>query len=349
MAADPKFPRGAIPTPRHRLLRAHTFRPAATPPAEFATVPKKLDMWGNDQYGDCVTAQEAFAKAVWSVQCGLPETFIPTENVISWARQHGFLNGANLDEVMTAMARQGLTADDGKTYQDGPYSGVDYSDENILKAAIFQGPVNIGMAADSLPSGAGNQSGWYAIKADPSSNEDHCCAFCGYGSAAFLYKSLYDAGLIGSPTPPAAVSPNLQGYLFYTWKTIGFVTHDWIMGTVGEAWVRVPTTPGQTPQPIPPGPTPIPPGPTPIPPGPNTFWHDLLQLVLDLASGNLAAVWSDILKLFGDLASGKTKLKAGVSYWQLIQDVLKLIKDVKAMNFAAILIDIQAIIADVEG
>ena len=35
---------------------------------------------------------------------------------------------------------------------------------------------------------------------------------------------------------PSAVSASTPSYGFFTWSTIGFVTHDWLMGTVGEAW-----------------------------------------------------------------------------------------------------------------
>ena len=55
-------------------------------------------MWGNDVHGDCVTAEEAFAKA-----CNSPEIFISEADVIAWATRHGVLEGANLTEVMTWM------------------------------------------------------------------------------------------------------------------------------------------------------------------------------------------------------------------------------------------------------
>jgi hypothetical protein len=251
------FARGLIPTPRHKLLAAIPFRMLKAPLPNFAVVPKQLGFWGNQQYGDCVTAEEAYAKAVWSVMCGLPELFIPESEAIRWASANGFLNGANLTDVMDAMAKSGFNVN-GINYTDGHYNGVDYSNEAVLQAAIEVGPVKLGIDANALPSGAGNGSGWYAITQGNFGNEDHCTGLSGHGTAVFLYQALYDAGLISSPTPPAELA-GLSGYLFFTWDSIGFVTHQWLMGTCAEAWVRNPTTPGQSPNPIPP--VPVPPAP----------------------------------------------------------------------------------------
>ncbi len=261
MAEEAGKMRGAKPTPRHKLQAAKPHIIRAFPP-EFAVIPSQLDMWGNDQFGDCVTAEECFAKAAWSKMCGLPETFITAAEAVSWARQHGYLNGAILTDVMDTMASNGLTV--GSTpYLDGGYTGVDYSNEDALKSAISTGPVKIGIDADGLPSGAGNSSGWFSTDSGVMQNEDHCVALCGYGTVAYLY------GQLGLPVP-SGLDPALTGYLLYTWKTIGFVTYGWIMGKVAEAWVRNPTTIGQTPTPTP-GPTPPGPGPGPLPTPPPTF------------------------------------------------------------------------------
>ncbi len=264
------FMTGLLPTPRHILASAKPFEPLMTfmGPTEFAVVPKKLSVWGNNKYGVCVTSQEAFSKAAYSVQCGLPQTFVTEQMVIDWARKYGWLNGAYLTQVMDKMAQIGIQDEAGKTWMDGPYKAVDYSNEAVLQAAILQGPVNVGLASSALPSTAGRANGWFATSGGRHPNEDHCVALCGFGSAAFLYGKL-------GVTLPAAVSPNTPGYLLFTWGTIGFVTHDWIMGCFAEAWVRNPTTPGQfpnpepTPEPTPPTPVPpTPPGPSPTPPAP---------------------------------------------------------------------------------
>src|SRR5580658_6268973 len=100
-------PRGARMSPAHVLSAARPHQLRANVPASFAAVPSQLSMWLNDTYGDCVTAEEAFAKAAWSVMLGLPELFVPDSEVESWARQNGFLNGAVLSDVMAAMAKSG--------------------------------------------------------------------------------------------------------------------------------------------------------------------------------------------------------------------------------------------------
>ncbi len=245
-----KFARGAKPTPRHKLLAAPQYKASVAAPAQVAIVPKQLDMWGNDEYGDCVSAEEAFAKACYS-----PEIFIPAATVVAWAQKRGYRDGADLTEVMDSMRSDGFVVGTQK-YNDGGYASVDYSTESVLQNAIAAGPVKIGIDADALPSGAGNDQGWYALGKGSFRNEDHCVALCGYGTATYLY------GQLGVPLPAALTGKS--GYLLYTWSTIGFVDHAWIMSTVGEAWVRSPTTVGVPPlaPPTPPVP-PVPPGPTP--------------------------------------------------------------------------------------
>ena len=135
---------------------------------------------------------------------------------------------------MDAMAQRGFEVN-GVVYNDGPHTGVDYSREDVLQAAIAQGPVKIGIDADALPPEAGNQQGWYAVGGSPGQfgNLDHCTGLCGFGPASFLDTAL-------GVTLPSALAPDKIGYLHFTWDTIGFVDHDWIMSTCGEAWLRSP-------------------------------------------------------------------------------------------------------------
>jgi hypothetical protein len=246
------FLTGASASPRHALLGAIPYIPLFAPPAQVAYVPKKRSMFGNDSYGDCVTAEEAFAKS-----CDSPEHDIDDQVVISWARQHGLLHGADLSNVLELMARKGFQQGE-QLYNDGPASGVDFSNEVILQSAIAQGPVKIAIAASALPGGAGSRDGWYQL-GSRNRNTDHAVALCGYGPAGWLYQQL-------GVQLPSALQPSLPGYLLYTWSTIGFVDHAWIMGTTDEAWVRSPTTIGVPPLPLPPLP-PQPPGPNPLPVG----------------------------------------------------------------------------------
>lgn len=229
---------GLAPTPRYRLLSAVPFSPLYAAPEKFALVPQKLDYWGNNQYGDCVSAEEAFTKA-----CYQPEIFISSDVVISWARRNGYLNGADLESVMQSMAKSGFVVGS-QEYRDGGYAAVDYSNEPILQAALAQGPVKLGMASGALPSGAGNNQGWYAIDAHSNHNEDHSTALSGYGPAEWLYQQL---GL----ALPSGVHFPATCYLFFTWSTLGIVSHEWIMGCVGEAWIRNPATIGVPPLPAP--------------------------------------------------------------------------------------------------
>ena len=121
--------------------RAHS-APVGAPPT-FIVIPKQLSFWGNYNYGDCVTAEEAFAKA-----CSNPETFITEDDVIAWATRHGVLNGAGLTPVMTWMQTDGFPSGD-VTYDDGSYSAVEWTNAYALQSAIFQGPVKLCIAGTS--------------------------------------------------------------------------------------------------------------------------------------------------------------------------------------------------------
>lgn len=266
-----KFPRGLKPSDPKKLAAAPKFDASKVKsvPSQVLMIPTQVSMWGNDQYGDCVTASECARIAAYSVYCGLPETFIPEATCISWARKGGYLDGANLTDVMTDRQTRGLADASGKLYLAGPYSSVDFSSEAALQAALSIGPVNFGIDANALPSAAGNNQGWYAFGGTPGSfnNEDHCTPSFGYvtgaTSAAVAFKAL------GVPVPANAPTGNV--YLWFTWNTIGVVDHAWIMSTAGEAWVQNPTTVGQSPTPAPPTPVPPTPGPTPAPGGPITI------------------------------------------------------------------------------
>jgi hypothetical protein len=334
-----QFKRGAKPTPKHVIAAAPQYRTLLAPPTEFAVVPPHLDMWDNDVDGDCVTAEEAFAKAVWSVYCGLPELFIPTQEVIRWASKYGFLNGANLDEVMNQMASDGFTVN-GVNYKDGPKEVVDYTNEDALQSAIsVKCPVKIAIDANALPSGAGNQQGWFATGGSPGQfpSTDHCTSLSGYGTAKYLYQQL------GVPLP-AALDPTKEGYLHYTWRTIGFVDHAWLMSTCTEAWVRNPTTPGQSPVPVPPTPVPVPPGPPvpPTPPAPTpggvVMIPSLNVRVFGMNIGHTDPVTVPVTQSqFHGRAAGWT---------QTLADVTKLLSDFQGGNYGALYADLIAVLTD---
>ena len=126
--------RGAIPSPRCKAFAAHPHKATAVPDS-WGVIPTQLSIWGNSTYGDCVSAEEAAAKAQYSTMCGLAETFISDSEVVKWARSNGFLNGANLTDVMEAMAKSGMTAN-GQTYGDGAYQSVDWTNDAVLSSAV---------------------------------------------------------------------------------------------------------------------------------------------------------------------------------------------------------------------
>jgi hypothetical protein len=59
------LPRGASPSPRHVLAAAmpHILDTTVSVPPSFLMWPIKMSSWNNYSYGDCVSAEEAFAKA----------------------------------------------------------------------------------------------------------------------------------------------------------------------------------------------------------------------------------------------------------------------------------------------
>lgn len=307
--ADPRFKTGARRSPRHKLLAVMPFRRLKAPPERFALVPSKLDMWGNDQYGDCVSAEEGFRCA-----CDNPEDFIPAQEVIRWARAGGFLDGAGLTDVMDAMKVGGFKVG-ANEYRCGQYLGVDYSNESVLQAALATGPVKIAISSQALPGQAGNQQGWSAFGGRPGEypNTDHCVALCGYGPASWL------ANQLGAPVPGGAPAGTL--YLLYTWSTIGIVDHDWLMSTCAEAWVRNPSTVivGPEPQPTPPGPQPMPdPTPTPTPPNPPTPqppapspWTNLLKLLIEYGPAILQFLISLLTRAHAALEAERSRQTQG--------------------------------------
>jgi hypothetical protein len=226
--------RGAIPTPRNVLAAAVPHSAFAAAPATFIVIPQKISMWGNDVHGDCVTAEEAFAKA-----CNNPEVFISDDEVITWATKHGVLEGAYLYQVMTWMQNDGFP-NGPLTYDDGPYYSVDWTNAGTLQSAISQGPVKIGIAADQLDTtwqAAGGNSGWFATgyQAESPANEDHCVALCGYGSMSWLAQQLH-------VQVPAGINGTQPGYAMFTWDSIGIIDVPSMTAITFEAWLRQPTT-----------------------------------------------------------------------------------------------------------
>ena len=224
--------RGALPSPRHELAAATPHVPLPTVPSTHLIFPKKLSIWHNDTHGDCVTAEEAFAKA-----CHDPEVFISDAEVQKWATSHGWYDGANLIDVLKAMQKGGFLQD--KTeYNDGAVNSVNWTDEATLRSAIFHGPVKIGVAADQLQAACQAhdfKSGWIATGFKPDKNEDHCVSLCGYGTIDWLAQQM-------GVTLPKGVDETQPGYAMFTWGSIGIIDAPSLLAITQEAWLRTPTT-----------------------------------------------------------------------------------------------------------
>jgi hypothetical protein len=130
MSGIPSPKRGAIPSPRSALAAATPYVAITAAPLNFITVPQQISMWGNDVHGDCVTAEEAFAKA-----CNNPAIFISDDEVITRAMDHGVLELANISQVIQWMQNDGFSQDQ-YIYDDGRYSSVDWTNSAILQSAI---------------------------------------------------------------------------------------------------------------------------------------------------------------------------------------------------------------------
>ena len=78
------FLTGAFPSPKHKAFAAPAFKRTTAIPDAWGVIPPQLDIWGNSTWGDCVSAEEAAAKAMFSVMCGLPEVFIPADVLTTW-------------------------------------------------------------------------------------------------------------------------------------------------------------------------------------------------------------------------------------------------------------------------
>jgi len=195
-------------------------------------LPQTISMWGNYDHGDCVTAEEAFAKA-----CNNPEIFIPDSDVISWATRHGALEGADLTSVMEWMENDGF-AEGSNVYDDGTYYSVDWTDALTLQSAISKGPVKTGIAANQVDTAWQNnngKTGWFAVGFNADSDEDHCVSLCGYGTLSWLAQQL-------NVQVPAGIDGSKPGYAMFTWNSIGIIDEPSLLAITHEAWLRQPTT-----------------------------------------------------------------------------------------------------------
>ena len=223
-------PRGAIPSPRHVLSAAMPHIASAPTPPTYLVLPAQLSFWGNDKDGDCVTAEEAYAKA-----CHQPEIFITDQTAIGWATANNYMNGAVISDAIHVMQNSGFSQD-GNIYCDGGANTVDWTNAPLLTNAISQGPVKIGIAADQLdPVVSPGTNGWFATGFHPDSTEDHCVSLSGYGSIDWLAEQL-------GVRVPSSLDGSQPGYALFTWNSVGIIDLPSLTAITHEAWLRLPTT-----------------------------------------------------------------------------------------------------------
>ena len=237
-----RLPRGAIPSPRHELAAAtpHVPDPNVSVPASLLLWPTQMSSWNNYVYGDCVSAEEAFAKAT-----AAPQTFIPASTVVAWASANGYLNGATLTSVMRTMQTQGFPLN-ARVYNDGPFQSVDWTNDAALQSAIANsGPVKLGVGAEAFQTNAATgvvtpgTSGWTMYNYPPNQPEDHCVSLCGYGTLADLVALFAQHGVT---ITVSAGMPGGTWYALFTWNSIGIVDRQSLLNMTYEAWVRNPVT-----------------------------------------------------------------------------------------------------------
>jgi hypothetical protein len=240
-----RMPRGAIPSPRHELAAAMPHIPdpnIAVPPA-FLMWPVQMSSWNNYVYGDCVSAEEAFAKAT-AASPGAPPLFFSEAAVVAWASAHGYLNGTTLTAVLTTMQTDGFPHSH-KKYNDGPFHSVNWVNQTILQSAIYtHGPVKIGVGADDFQSNAHGlvtpgTSGWAMYHYPKHLPEDHCVSLCGYGHLAQL-EALFKKHNVTVKVPKGM--PTGLCYAMFTWNSIGIIDEQSMLNMTYEAWIRNPVT-----------------------------------------------------------------------------------------------------------
>jgi len=198
-----------------------------------------MSSWNNYIYGDCVTAEEAFAKAT-----ATPKTFIPEDTVVNWAKAHGYLNGAYITEVMQTMQNHGFQYD-GSTYDDGPYHSVNWHDRVALQSAIYShGPVKIGVGSEDFQTNSyghvtAGTSGWAMYNYPSGQLEDHCVSLCGYGNLKDIVNHFQQLGV---PVNLPSGMPTGMCYAMFTWNSIGIIDEQSMLNMTYEAWIRNPVT-----------------------------------------------------------------------------------------------------------
>jgi hypothetical protein len=256
------FPRGLLPKAQRSLHAPFGLVPflGGPAPANVGVVPAKLSMLGNSDFGCCVTSEAFSRMQMYSVMVGLPEIAVSDADCIAWARKRGLLNGADLSDVSNQVARDG-TLGGGVLYRQGPSQTVDWTNFDVLRAAIAQGPVQIAISANAIEhAGAGNRSGWVLSGAGRDLATDHCVGLWGASTAQWLADLMHNT--LGISIDLGSLGPQTPSVYMYSWASEGIVEHRSLVNITDEAYLRGPTTLPDLAPVTPPLP---PPGPTPSP------------------------------------------------------------------------------------
>lgn len=233
--------RGAILSPRHVLAAARPHISAVVPPPSFFRLAKApLPFFGNDRYGCCVTSEEYSAKAA-DGRLGTD-----AEAIASARRWHG-LNGADLSTILD-YAASGFTVN-GETVKDGDKQSVNYTDWAALCAGIYQGQIKIATGSNAIESAGAGQNKPWVLPSCRMEGIDHCTGLAGYGTFAECCNAIgwTKAVDIGDATPSVVLeSWGSYGAVAYTDALLPFMDSTPGKGQ-SEAWLRVPTTVGDSP------------------------------------------------------------------------------------------------------
>jgi hypothetical protein len=251
------LPTGLLPKHLRSRNRAYGMVPfiGGTAPANYGVLPPKMSALGNNKYGCCVSSEEFARLQVYSVMRNLPEVTPTDDECISFARQHGLLNGADLSNVMDIAARDGTTIG-GTVYKEGPPQSVDWTKFEVLCPAIYTGPVKIAISAGPIENaGAGSRNGWVLTGQRRNKATNHCVGLWSFGTAQFLADLMHTTYNVSVSL--GSLGPQAPCVVLYSWGTVGIVDMPSLSNITDEAYVRGPTVlPDFAPTPTP-GPNPI--------------------------------------------------------------------------------------------
>ena len=254
-----RFLRGARPSKRHKLQAQNAFRFSGTlPPWTINSVPTRPQMDGNDRYGDCTCACLGNVIDVVKRILGVGGGPIPSANVVSWAISHGFQDGAEIIDVLDALATDPMIDGAGNACLIGPNSGVDYTDtESVYAALAYHYALDLGVDAQPFEDASAGNSPVCVIPVltQRYANIDHSVPAFDFGTASILATSYAEAygvsvslGEVGDGEPCLGIE---------TWGTLCIVPVRSFELLAGEAHV-IEKFPAPMPPPSPPSPTPSP-------------------------------------------------------------------------------------------